>query len=244
MRHRQATGRAERIERLKALLAERAYTTAADLADEMGVSVRTVQRDVAFLRDLGVPIEGDRGSGGGLRLESGWSLGRVHLSESEAIGVLLGLTIAEKVSSPILLGDVRSLTRKIATSFAPGQAGRVRAVRSRILIGSNASSRTLADYTPPADGVTKPLLDAFTSRHVARIAYQDQHGTLTEREIEPHYLFYSFPIWYALAWDRLRSDIRTFRLDRIRHVHVGPDQFRLRPEADFLHAGEPSARPL
>jgi biotin operon repressor len=117
---------------LKVLLAKRDYTTAAELAGELGVTVRTVQRDLAFLRDLGMPVDSDRGRGGGLRLEHGWSLGRVHLSETEAIGLLLGLTIAEKVGSPLLLDDARSIARKIAASFAPAQARRILVIRRRI----------------------------------------------------------------------------------------------------------------
>jgi predicted DNA-binding transcriptional regulator YafY len=244
MQNQSDQGRAGRLEGLKAILGERDYTTASELADDMGVSVRTVHRDLAFLRDLGIPIESDRGRGGGLRLENGWSLGRVHLSESEAIGMLLGLTIAEKVGSPILLGEVRSLTRKIATSFAPAQARRIRAVRSRILIGTNASSRMLSTYTAPSDAITKPLLDAFANRRVATITYQDQYDTITEREIELQYLHYSVPIWYALSWDRLRNAVRTFRIDRIRGLRILPEQFRLRPETEFLHASEPTARAL
>src|SRR4030095_13703776 len=89
----------------------RDYTTAAELAAELSVSVRTLHRDLALLRDLGIPIDSDRGRGGGLRLERGWSLGRVHLSESEAIGMLLSLTIAEKVGSPIMLDDARMIMR-------------------------------------------------------------------------------------------------------------------------------------
>ena len=68
------------------MLADRDYTTAGELAAELGVSVRTLHRDLALLRDFGIPVDSDRGRGGGLRLEHGWSLGRVHLSESEAIG--------------------------------------------------------------------------------------------------------------------------------------------------------------
>jgi predicted DNA-binding transcriptional regulator YafY len=94
--------RVVRLDSLKALLAERDVTTTADLAAELGVSVRTVARDLAVLRDMGMPIEGDRGRGGGVRLEPGWYLGRVHLNESEALGLLLSRAIAEKVGSPLL----------------------------------------------------------------------------------------------------------------------------------------------
>jgi len=60
-----------RLDALKALLADSDATTAGDLASELGVSVRTVQRDLASLRELGMPIEADRGRGGGIRLERG-----------------------------------------------------------------------------------------------------------------------------------------------------------------------------
>ncbi|WP_448002066.1 helix-turn-helix transcriptional regulator [Agromyces bauzanensis] len=238
------TNQAARLEALKALLAEREYTTAAELAVELGVSVRTLHRDLAFLRDLGIPVDSDRGRGGGLRLEHGWSLGRVHLNETEAIGMLVSLTIAEKVGSPILLGDTRSIARKIATSFAPAQARRIRAIRSRILVGSHASGGVLASYAAPPESVTGPLLDAFTNRRVAVIGYQDQQDSITEREIEFQYLYYNVPIWYVLAWDRLRDDVRTFRIDRIRDIRILPAQFRLRRDEQFLTAGEPSARAL
>src|SRR5688572_22291616 len=141
--------RVMRLDALKDLLAERDVTTAADLAADLGISVRTLQRDLAVLRDLGTPVEGDRGRGGGLRLEQGWSLGRVHLNESEALGLLVSLTIAEKIGSPLLLDDLSSITRKVSAAFAPTRARRILAVRRRILVGQPASGQVLAGYEPP-----------------------------------------------------------------------------------------------
>lgn len=232
------------MEALKAVLADRDYTTAGELAAELGVSVRTLHRDLALLRDFGIPVDSDRGRGGGLRLEHGWSLGRVHLSESEAIGVLLSLTIAEKVGSPIMLDDARTIARKIATSFAPAQARRILAMRRRILVGAQASDQVLSSYGAPAGTVTQPLLDAFVNRRVAVIRYQDQHLNVTEREIELQYLYYNVPVWYALVWDRLRDDVRFFRIDRIKNIQLLREQFRLRRDDQFLTAGEPDAKAL
>jgi predicted DNA-binding transcriptional regulator YafY len=237
-------GRAVRLEGLKGLLAERDYTTASELAAELGVSVRTLHRDLALLRDLGIPIDSDRGRGGGLRLEQGWSLGRVHLSESEAIGMLLSLTIAEKVGSPLMLDDARMIARKIARSFAPAQARRILAIRRRILVGAWASDQVLSSYVAPAGAVTQPLLDAFVNRRAAVITYQDQHVNLTVREIELQYLYYNVPVWYALVWDRLRDDVRFFRIDRIKNIQLLSEQFRLRRDDQFLTAGEPDAKSL
>src|SRR5918995_352758 len=144
-----------RLDALKVLLADREAATAGELAIELGVNVRTVQRDLAALRKLGMPIESDRGRGGGIRLERGWSLGRVHLNESEALGLLLSLTIAEKIGSPLLLDDLRSITRKVRAAFAPAQSRRIRALRRRVLVGGPASDRVLTDYSTPQTSVTQ-----------------------------------------------------------------------------------------
>ena len=132
--HGPAGSRVLRLDSLRVLLADREVTTAGDLAAELGVSLRTVQRDLVALRDLGMPIESDRGRGGGIRLERGWSLGRVHLNESEALGMLLSLTIAEKIGSPLLLDDLRSVRHKVSAAFAPAQSRRIRALRGRVLV--------------------------------------------------------------------------------------------------------------
>jgi predicted DNA-binding transcriptional regulator YafY len=241
-RNQQAPDRVARLEALKALLADRDVTTAGELADELGVSVRTLHRDLATLRELGTPIDGDRGRGGGLRLERGWSLGRVHLNESEAMGLLLSLTIAEKIGSPLLLDDLRSVTRKVSSAFAPAQARRVTGLRRRILVGQPASEQMLASYRPPQPHIVRPLLDAFTQQRLIGITYADQHNRTTERDIEVQYLYYNLPVWYVLAWDRLRDDVRFFRIDRVDHVHHRPGKFRLRHPDAFLAAGESDTR--
>lgn len=218
--------------------------TAADLASELGVSERTVRRDLATLRDGGTPIEGDRGRGGGIRLEAGWSLGRVHLNESEALGLLLGLTIAEKVGSPLLLSDLASVRRKVSRAFAPSQARRIGRLRHRVRTGRPASPRVLESYAVPHPAIAADVSRCFLSQHVAEIAYTAETGETTVRDIEAQYLYYNVPVWYVLAWDRLRDDVRYFRLDRIETIAVRPDRFRLRPPQPFLEAGEPTSSPL
>jgi predicted DNA-binding transcriptional regulator YafY len=242
--HGPAGSRVLRLDSLRVLLADREVSTAGDLAAELGVSLRTVQRDLVALRDLGMPIESDRGRGGGIRLERGWSLGRVHLNESEALGMLLSLTIAEKIGSPLLLDDLRSVRRKVSAAFAPAQSRRIRALRGRVLVGSPASDGVLTTYSPPPASVTQGLMRAFLYQHVASIRYQDQSGTVTDREIETQYLYYNLPVWYALAWDRLRDDVRFFRLDRLQRIQPLAADFRLRRPDPFLNAGEPEARTM
>ena len=120
----------------------------------------------------------------------------------------------------------RTIARKIATSFAPAQARRILAMRRRILVGAQRSTRVLSSYARPPAAVTRPLLDAFVDRRVAVIRYQDQQPNVTEREIELQYLYYNVPVWYALVWDRLRDDVRFFRIDRIKNIQLGREQFQ------------------
>lgn len=235
-------GRIARLEDLKLLLAEREYVTAADLAADLGVSLRTVHRDLATLRDLGIPVAGLAGRGGGVFLERGWSLGRVHLNESEAMGLLLCLAIAQQVESPLLLGDIRSIERKVTQAFAPSQASRIRSLRRRVIIGQPASAAVLDTYQPPPTSTVKPLLESFAGQRLAEIRYRDRSGALSHRSIEIHYLYYSLPVWYALAWDRLRNDVRSFRIDRIAHAAGAAGSFKLQPAERFVAAVEAGTR--
>jgi predicted DNA-binding transcriptional regulator YafY len=226
-------GRVERLEALKLLLAERDYATSRELADDLGVGLRTLRRDIATLRELGIPVGGVIGRGGGIHLERGWSLGRVHLNEQEAVGLLLSLAIAHQINSPLLLSEIRSIERKVAQAFAPSQASRIRGLRQRVLIGATASEAVLDNYRPPSGSVLHPLLQAFTTRHSLEIDYIDQSGLGSTRTIEPHYLYYNLPVWYVVGWDQLRVATRTFRIDRITRVVPTERPFKLRPLEDF-----------
>jgi predicted DNA-binding transcriptional regulator YafY len=238
------SGRVGRLEALKLLLAEREYATAADLAADLGVSLRTVRRDLATLRNLGIPVGGVTGRGGGVHLERGWSLGRVHLNESEAIGLLLSLAIAQRVNSPLLLDDVRSIERKVAQAFSPSQAARIRSLRRRVLVGPSATPTVAVTYQQARASITGPLLRTFTAQQVADINYTDQAGKTSTRTIEIHYLYYSLPVWYALAWDRVRNDARSFRIDRISSLTATAATFRLRPVERFTAGADIDARPV
>jgi predicted DNA-binding transcriptional regulator YafY len=124
------------------------FTSIALQPTDFGVSLRTVQRDLVALRDLGMPIESDRGGGGGIRLQRGWSLGIAH-NESEALGMLVSLTMAEKIGSPLLL-EVDPAQGRAA--FAPPSRRRSPAASAAYAAASwwegrpqTAFSRTTAD---------------------------------------------------------------------------------------------------
>ena len=238
MAKRAISSRLHRLEELKGLLKAREHVTAAQLSAELDVSIRTLNRDLEILRESGVPIESDRGRGGGLRLQRHWALGRLHLSPVEAIDLLLSIAIAERMNSPLLLQQLASIKRKIVAAFSERYQTRIASLRRRVLIGSPASEQVLASFSSPPRRALAGIAAAFFDMRCISIDYVDQNGVTTSRDIEPQFLYLSLPVWYLLAWDRLRGAVRYFRIDRIKSVKPLEASFRLADPRPFLAEAE------
>ncbi len=227
-------GRIERLEMITALAKSGELVTIGDMAAELGVSVRTISRDIDVLRDQGLPIDADRGRGGGVRLHRNWGVGRINLSYGEAVDLLISLAVAEQIESPLFMAHLGGVRRKLVASFSPAMGYKTNDLKRRIRIGKASSAHILKDYRPPNVEIVKTLHQAFLGRNAVKIEYQSVTGELSERTIQPHYLLMSSPIWYILAWDELRQDVRTFRCDRINSLNADlSSTFRLRDLDDF-----------
>lgn len=231
---RATTSRLGRLEELKGLLKASDIVTADGLAAQLGISRRTVHRDLAILRDGGLPVESSRGRGGGLRLHPHWGLGRVHFSTSEAIDLLLSLAIAERINSPVLLRQLAAIKRKIVAAFGETHQAQIRSLRRRILLGPVAGERVATAFSGTPRRAQGALAEAFLNLRCVAIDYVDRKGATTSRQVEPHYLFLCLPVWYLLAWDRLRGAVRHFRLDRIKSVTPLAQTFRLGDPQPFV----------
>jgi predicted DNA-binding transcriptional regulator YafY len=200
--------------------------------------MRTLRRDIELLRESGIPIEADRGRGGGLRMHRNWALSRLQLNAKEAIDLLLSIAIAERMNSPVLLQQLNAVRRKIVAAFGETHQREIRLLRKRILIGKPASNAVLSSYSAPGGRALSEVSEAFFEMRCIRIEYVDHTGTVTRREVEPHFLFLNLPVWYVLAWDRQRNGVRTFRVDRVKTVTPLASFFRLADPAAFLAAVE------
>lgn len=238
MPQRSTASRLERLEEIKGLLKSREHVTAAELAHELGVSLRTLNRDLDILRESGVPIESDRGRGGGLRLQRNWALGRLHLSPVEAIDLLLSLAVAERMNSPLLLQHLAPIRRKIVAALPESYQPKIRSLRKRVLVGSPATKEIAASFTAPSAKSLAAVSDCFFNLKRMRIVYVDQRQRETTREVEPHFLYLSQPVWYLLSWDRMREAVRYFRIDRIKSVRPLESSFRLGDPKPFLAEAE------
>ncbi|KZK78056.1 HTH domain protein [Pseudovibrio sp. W64] len=231
-----ALKRLDRLEQIEALLKSGECPTTHDLAKELGISQRTLFRDLELLRERGLPIEADKGRGGGIRLQSRWGVGRLKLEYKEAIDLLISLAIAENMRSPLLLANLKPIRRKLIASFSPELRSRVDTLKSRIWIGETASLHVYGSFEEFDSEAISPVNEAFLMSKCIHIQYSDQNGNLSHRTIEPHYLFLSYPVWYIMAWDHLRSAVRTFRLDRIKSAQMHDKGFALKPKKPFIDA--------
>jgi predicted DNA-binding transcriptional regulator YafY len=225
-----------RLEQIKGLLKSRDHLTVPELAGELGISLRTATRDLAVLRSLDVPIEADRGRGGGIRLQANWALGRLHLGPGEAIGLLLSLTIAEQVNSPLLTAELAAVRRKVAFAFAESYQRQIRGLRSRVRIGEPASEAVRSAYRTPPRQAMPAIAEAFFRQRLLYFDYRSGDGRISQRRAEPQLLCLNLPVWYLLAWDLDREAPRTFRIDRIGRTIMSETSFRLRSPAEMLDA--------
>ncbi|RBY80600.1 transcriptional regulator [Geodermatophilus sp. TF02-6] len=196
--------------RLLSLLQQRRYWAGADLADRLGVSVRTLRRDVERLRELGYPVQAQRGVDGGYQLAPGAALPPLVLDDEEAVALAVGLqAAAQSAIAGTAESSVRALA-KVVQVMPPRLRRRVEALRAATEPAPWSGARDVVD--PSALTVA-----AQACRDAERLAfgYTAADGTATEREVDPHRLVALGRRWYLVAYDLARGDWRSFRLDRL-----------------------------
>lgn len=225
--------RLRRLELLAAQLKQQGFCTIKELALSHNVSDRTIARDLQLMRDQGLPIDTDRGRGGGVRLDRHWGIGRLNLSYPEAVDLLISISVAEQMKSPIFLASLASIRRQLIASFSAEKRAKIERLKSRILIGETASTFVQGTLVSAHGKAVQTLHQGFLEQDRVAIRYKDEVGKITNREIEAHYLVLNYPVWYVLAVDHLRCASRTFRCDRILSAELTDMSFRLLPQTNF-----------
>lgn len=205
-----------RLLRLLTLLQGRRGWTGTEIADRLGVSVRTVRRDVEKLRGLGYPVDAAVGVSGGYRLSAGAALPPLLLDDEEAVAVAVGLRTAAGGSvAGIAETSVQALTK--LEQVLPAH------LRHRVNL-MHTVLEPLPAHGPTVDADTLITIATACRDHLRlRFDYRDHNGTETVRTGEPHRLVHTGRLWYLIAYDVDRQDWRTFRVDRLRPwVPPGP----------------------
>lgn len=236
--------RASRRDQLLGLLRSQDYWTTATLCEELGVSQRTIMRELAELRRAGYPVESDRGRGGGIRLSGRWGIERLQLSHQEVVELIVALAVMQNLQSPLLAGNLKAIQQKLFQAFPDKQRSTVSTIRKRILIGEDASQAVLTRYKQPKKSVSEHVSESFLTQRCLEIEYESDQTETTTRVIEAHYVLLSWPVWYVQAWDHLRSSVRTFRIDRIRNTRLLNEHFKHRGKKVFKSSYEELFSPI
>lgn len=221
--------RLQRLDLLASRLKADELMTIGRLAVEFGVSRRTLSRDIALLRDRGLPIEADVGRGGGVQLHRAWGVGRLSLNYQESIELLFSIAISEKLDAPWMFMNSTSIKRKLAASFSSNMRDRIKGLRQRIHVGGTTSPEILSKFNPPQTECMTAVFQAFLEMRKLKITYIDVDDSRSKRTIEPHHLLLCNPVWYLYAWDGEKDALRCFRCDRIQSAALEDKPFKERP---------------
>jgi predicted DNA-binding transcriptional regulator YafY len=212
-------------DQITGLLSDGQVWTGRRLAQSSGLSLRTVRRALAALREAGVAIDTDVGRGGGIRLGIRTALPSIRLSHRDAIGMLFALAVAESLGLPLLNGSLASLRTRLSSTFAPTERAQVQRLRERILVGRPASEAVRNSWNEPDAGGAQRLQEAFISARVVHFRYRARDQRVSQRRVEPQYLLLNHPAWYLVGLDRDVAAGRTFRLDGIQRLQALDEGF-------------------
>ncbi|MFE2882947.1 helix-turn-helix transcriptional regulator [Streptomyces graminifolii] len=180
-----------------------------ELADRLGVSRRTVRRDVDRLRELGYPVQASLGSDGGYRLVAGKAMPPLVLDDEEAVAIAVGLRAgAGHALEGVDEASVRALAKleQVLPSRLRHRVATLQAATTPLTSGDGASI---------APETLTVMASTVAGQERLRFAYRTKDGTESRRLTEPYRLVSTGRRWYLVAYDLDREDWRTFRVDRV-----------------------------
>lgn len=211
-----------RLLKLLSVLQSRRFWTGAGLAERLGITPRTLRRDVDRLRSLGYTVSATAGPGGGYQLGRGSVMPPLLLDDAEAVAIAVSLRSGMDAYSGVSQTAVRTLA-KLQQLLPPRLHKRISAL--------NATTVSLAGQVERVDPeVLVALANACRDYRSVTLLYRDRVDRLSTRLIEPLRLAHTGNLrWYLVAWDLSRDAWRTFRVDRIDGVPVLGAPFNPRP---------------
>lgn len=203
-------GTSARLLRLLSLLQTPRDWSGAELADRLGVTPRTVRRDVDRLRGLGYPVHSTTGTAGGYQLGAGAQLPPLLLDDEEAVAVAVGLRNAAG-------GGVQGIEESSVRALAKLEQVLPHRLRRRVSALNAYTVPVRRAHSGPAveASALTELAHACRDHQQLRFAYETHDGTVSRRAVEPHRLVSTYRRWYLVGWDTDRADWRTYRVDRL-----------------------------
>ncbi|MFK8056302.1 MAG: helix-turn-helix transcriptional regulator [Saprospiraceae bacterium] len=208
-----------RLVRLTAILTQlqsKQLVTAREIAKKHNVSIRTVYRDIRTLEQSGIPIVTEEGKG--YSIGEGYKLPPVMFTEQEANALITAEQIILQNTDQSLADHYKSAIEKIKSTLKHKQKGSAELLSKRIQIRTNNEAVKSSNHLTT-------LQSAITAYQLVEIAYRSGEDKTSTRRIEPFALIHTQENWILVAFCRLRSDFRYFRLDRIEEFTLLNEHF-------------------
>jgi predicted DNA-binding transcriptional regulator YafY len=221
---------------LLSLLQTHRHWSGTELAERLGVSERTVRRDVERLRALGYPVNASPGVDGGYQLAAGAHLPPLLVDDDEAVALAVGLRAAAGAAIDGIEETSVRVMAKLEQILPDRLRRRVDALNANVDVLRWAPR----DHVPASSLTT--LAQACRDREEVRFEYVRRDGESARRLVQPYQLVSVGQRWYLVAWDVRRGDWRTFRVDRMDEPRLAGARFAPRSlpaqsAAEFVAAG-------
>lgn len=202
---------ATRLIHLIMLLQSQPNQKSADLAAELGVSVRTLHRYIAMLDEMGIPVYSERGPYGGFSLVRGYKMPPLVFTPEETVAVYLGVSLVEEMWGQLYRQAARGALVKVENVLPNEQRHEIAWAR-RTLLATGMHRADLDSLAP----ILEKLRRAAREHRRVHMTYQGgNHRVPTQRDLDPYALVHRWGWWYVVGFCHLRHELRTFRLDRI-----------------------------
>lgn len=216
-----------RLLTLLELLQSHASIPGVELAETLEVDVRSVRRYVTMLRDMGIPVESEKGRYGAYSLRPGFRLPPLMFTDSEIMAIILGLMAVRRLGMATA-GGSESAIAKVERVLPDELRERVRAFQGVLTLDMPTSQAV------PDEVLARFSLGAYARARLWIEYLGGERGKVTERAVDVYGLVYHTGYWYAVGFCHLRNDLRIFRLDRVRRTRVLDETFTPPPGFDAL----------
>jgi predicted DNA-binding transcriptional regulator YafY len=219
----------------------RGATTVPAAARALGVSERTIYRDIASLRDAGHDISATPGPGGGVRVAPDGRPRAVHFEVAEIVGLALSVAILRATPHMPFAGSAEAALDRARRALSPERRRAMKRLERRILIGAPASE-PVRQSLGAVDDTLLPVFElCFTASRSMAFDYVDASGVPSSRRVECIALVLHEPTWYILAWDLDKDASRLFRMDRITAPSCGEVLVGHHPLTHVMPEAEPTS---
>lgn len=207
--------RVDRLVGILTTLQSRKFLMAAPIAEQFGISIRTVYRDIRALERIGIPISFEANRG--YFIVPGYFLPPVSFTPDEANALVIMSAMASRFGDAAVASNSQSAVRKVRAILRQGDKDKSADLVDRV--------KVLND-NPPENKYLYDVQNAITNRIILYIEYTDTRKARTKREIEPIGLIYYTEQWHIIAWCWKRHDYRDFKMRQVSQLHTTNKAFK------------------